>query len=132
VDSPLTSRATNLDFFLDGNPPGRFSYRFGASLLLTGGNSEFRQNSHSYEGSLTYRLARRQSVSFIANSGRIRGYYPQDSFNYGVTYQYQIWQSLALNLSYRVRDVNNLDPTLTSGAYRSGGFDLELAFNFGR
>lgn len=132
VDSPLTSRATNLDFFLDGNPPGRLSYRLGASLLLTGGNSEFRQNSHSYEASLSYRLARRQALAFAINSGRIRGYYPQDSTSFGLTYQYQIWQSLALNVSYRVRDVKNLDPALTSGAYRSGGFDLELAFNFGR
>lgn len=132
IDSPITSSATNWDLYLQGNPAGRWSYRLGASFLLNGGNSEFKQNSHAYEASLTYRFANRQALNFNVSSGRTRGYYPQDDFDYGITYQYQIWQNLALNLSYRVRDVRNLDPTLTSGAYRSGGFDLELSFNFGR
>lgn len=132
VDSPLTSSATNIDFFLQGNPNPRLSYRLGVGILATGGNSEFKQDSQSVEASVTYLLAPRHALNFSFDTGRLRGYYPQDSTSYSVTYQYRIWQSLSLNVSYRLRDIRNIDPTVTSGAYRANGFDVELSFNFGR
>jgi len=132
VDSPLTSSATNIDFFLQGNPNPRLSYRIGVGILATGGNSEFKQDSQAFEGSITYILAPRHALNFSFDSGRLRGYYPQDNLSYGLTYQYRIWQSMSLNVSYRIRDIRNIDPTVTSGAYRASGFDFELSFNFGR
>lgn len=132
VDSPLTSSATNIDLFFQGNPNPRLNYRLGIGILATGGNSEFKQDSQAFEASVTYLLAPRHALNFSIDSGRLRGYYPQDSLSYGLTYQYRIWQSLSLNVSYRVRDIRNIDPSVTSGAYRASGLDLELSFNFGR
>ncbi len=131
IDSPLSSSATTLDFFLNGAPPGHLSYRLGASLLLSGGNSQFKQDSASYEASLAYRLGKRHNLSMAFLSGRTNGYYPQNDFEASFTYQYQIYRNLAFNASYRLRKVLNLDPLLTTGAYRSSGFDFEFAFNFG-
>lgn len=131
VDSDLKSEATNLNLFLTGSPPGRLSYRLGLSLLLTGGTSEFQQDSKAYEASLLYRLANRQNLSFSISSGSISGYYPQDNFNISLIYQYQIWRNLALNVGYKIIDVKNRDPLVTTGAYRASGFDIELNFNFG-
>jgi len=101
-------------------------------MLLSGGSSTFKQDSHAYEASLSYRVARRQAITFGLSLGNTRGYYPQNDLSWSLVYQYQILENLALNAGYRLRDVSNRDPNLTSGAYRSAGFDLELAFNFGR
>ncbi|HRF60537.1 MAG TPA: hypothetical protein PLH94_11590 [Fimbriimonadaceae bacterium] len=132
VDSPVTSSATTFDLFMTGNLWRRWSYRAGASMLLSGGSSTFKQDSHAYEASLSYRVARRQAITFGLSLGNTRGYYPQNDLSWSLVYQYQILENLALNAGYRLRDVSNRDPNLTSGAYRSAGFDLELAFNFGR
>lgn len=131
VDSEASSRATNLNFALNGSPPGRLSYRVGLSLLLTGGQSDFKQNSTSYEAALVYTLAKRHNLTLNFFTGSTSGYYPQDNLNASLIYQYQIWQNLALNIGYKYADVHNRDPKLTSGAYRASGFDLELSFNFG-
>lgn len=131
VDSSLTSRATNLNAYWSATPPGRLSYRIGASLLLSGGNSTFKQDSANYEGSLTYRIGKRQNLNFNIFTGSTTGYYPQDTFNASLIYQYQIWHNLALNVGYKFNDIRNRDPKLTSGAYKAAGFDLELNFNFG-
>jgi len=132
IDSPFTSSATNVSLFFDGSPPGRFSYNVGLASLVSGGNSQFRQDAFNYEILLSYQLASRHSLNFLARNGRTTGYYPQDDEEWGLTYQYRIWKNLALNVSYRIRDVVNRDPSLSSGAYRSRGFDIELAFNFGQ
>ena len=131
IDSPFTSSATNMSLFFDGSPPGRFSYNIGLSSLVSGGNSQFRQDSFNYDVVLSYLLAERHSLSFLARNGRTTGYYPQDDKEMALTYQYKIWKNLALNVSYRIRDVINRDPILSTGAYQSRGFDFELAFNFG-
>lgn len=132
IDSPLSSTATTFDFQLAGSPPGRFSYSITATALLSGGSSEFQQDAFNYDLSLDYRLADRHQLGFNINTGTIRGYYPQDELDTSLTYRYQIWESLAFNASYRVRDVKNLDPLLSSGAYRATGLHFTLAFNFFR
>lgn len=123
--------STTLNFDLSGSPAGRFSYRLGASMLVTGGNSQFGQDSYYVDGSISYRLAPRQSLSLFGNTGRTSGYLPQDDDQFGIAYAYQIFKNIALVGSYRVRDVRNRSPFETSGAYRSRGFDIELTFNFG-
>lgn len=132
IDSALRSSATTLSFYANGTPKGRFSYRGGINLLLTSGNSAFNQDSFGYEASLSYRLAKRHNLMFTMDNGRLSGYLPQETRNMALTYQYQIWRNLALNVGYRMIDVVNRDPSLTSGAYTSRGFDIELEFNFGR
>ncbi len=130
IDSPSTSEATTLNLFWDGSPAGPWSYRLGTNWMLASGG-EFGQNSRGYEATLSYLLSQRHSLSLSYVSGGTRGYLPQDDSDVSLTYQYRIWRGLAFNLSYRVHDVANRDPSVTTGAYTSRGFDAELAFNFG-
>lgn len=132
IGSPLRSTATTLSLFGDTHPQGRFSARGGLNFLLTSGDSQFNQDSLGYQLELDYRLAKRHNLMFSMDNGSISGYQPQVSQNIGLTYQYQIWRSLALNIGYRIIDVTNRDSNITSGQYSSRGFDFELQFNFGR
>lgn len=132
VDSPLNSSATTYDFQLVGRPSSRFGFTTTLSGLLSGGTSTYQQNSSDFELTLNYLLAKRHSLALNYSSNSTSGYYPQGDKDTSLTYRYQIWESLAFNASYRFRDVVNLDPALTSGAYRSSGFDFSLAFNFFR
>lgn len=129
VGSPLTSDAVTFYGSLSG-APGRWGYRLGLSTLLTGGNSQFGQDSTTVDGSLTYRLDPRQRLTASYQSGRTQGYLPQSDAFFGISHHYQLFSTAELVTSYRWRNVSNLDPTITSGAYRSTGFDIELAFNF--
>lgn len=116
---------------IEGSPRGNFGYRTGLTALLTGGSGEFAQDSFAFDASLNYRLARRHNLNLGLDFGQIRGYLPQDHTSAALTYQYQIWKSLAFNVGYRWINVTNTTPGFTSGAYRSSGFDFELEFNFG-
>ncbi|MCC6404481.1 MAG: hypothetical protein IT207_10785 [Fimbriimonadaceae bacterium] len=116
---------------VEGSPPGRFTYRTGLTALLTGGSGEFAQDSLALDAALGYRLAPRHNLMLGLDFGQIRGYLPQNHSSASLTYQYQIWKSLAFNLGYRWIDVRNTTPGFDSGAYRSSGFDFELEFNFG-
>ena len=129
VGSDLSSDALTVYGALSGSP-GRWSYRVGASTLASGGNSQFRQDNAMFDGSLGYRLDPRQRLRASFQTGRSQGYLPQDDAFFGLSHDYQIYQNVALVTSYRWRKVRNLDPLVTSGAYRSSGFDIELAFNF--
>jgi hypothetical protein len=131
IDSAFKSNATSINVSLDGAPSRKFSYRAGASWLLTGGNSDFRQDSGAFDLQASYRLTDRHSLSALLMKGSINGYLPQDITEASLTYQYRIWRGLAVNLSYRHRDIISRDQTVSSGAFTSNGFDLELAFNFG-
>ncbi len=132
ITSPLTAGATNVNFFLDGSPKGRFSYTFGSSLFHASGNSSLGQDSNSLFGNVRYLLNDRHSMSLDYYGARSSGYLPQSSSDLGLTYSYRIWSTLALNAGYRWRRVQSRDPQVTSGAYRSNGFDLTLEFSFAR
>jgi hypothetical protein len=132
VDSPLRSDATTIGFFYSARPRGPWTYALGANMQLSGGTRQFAQDSFWLEGSITHRLGPRHALALTANGGSTRGYLPQDSFEAGLSYIYRIWEALTLNVSYRIRDVRNLDRTLTSGAYRSRGFDVQLNFMLDR
>jgi hypothetical protein len=118
--------------FATGGPWGRLSYKAGVTGLLTSGRSAINQDYLQYEAGLSYQLADRHSLTFGVDNGRGTGSGAQESFNLNLTYQYQIWQNLALNVGYRLIDVRSRDPQVVSGSYRSSGLDVELAFNFGR
>ncbi|MCW5937321.1 MAG: hypothetical protein KIT11_08450 [Fimbriimonadaceae bacterium] len=132
IESPLTASATTLTVYAGYTPYGRLSLRGGATALLTGGNSKFRQDSWSYDFDAVYRLAPRQNLVFNFRNGISTGFQSQQVFDANLVYQYQIWRSLALNVGFRYIDVKNRDPLVQSGAYSSRGLDLELSFNFGR
>jgi hypothetical protein len=128
TQTDIDSTTLNLDFA--GSPSGRFSYRLGASLFLTGGGSQFGQDSLYLDASLTYRLAPRQTLSLYGTSGYTSGYLPQAEDSVGISYAYQIFRNIALVGSYRIRDVRNRNTTNPLGAYKSRGFDIELTFQF--
>ncbi|MFN3963004.1 MAG: hypothetical protein ACK4NQ_08520, partial [Fimbriimonadaceae bacterium] len=79
----------------------------------------------------TYQLAPRQNLTFYGLLGNASGYLPQDTNDFSLTYQYQIWESLALNVRYRWQNIVSRDANVQSGAFKSRGFDIELGFNFG-
>ncbi len=131
LSSPSSASATTFDVSLAGSPKGRWSYRLGANALLTGGTSEFQQDGVTFDAFLGYRLSPKERLTLNFNTGRTTGYLGQENTNFGLSYQYQIYRNVALVGSYRIREVINLDPKATGGAYRSSGFDLELTFTFG-
>lgn len=130
-DSGAESSSFILSAFLDGAPPGPWSYRLGYSALLSSGTSQYGQDNDTLEGYLSYRLGARNSLNLSYLSSGTRGYLPQDESEWRLTYRHQIWAAMALNVAYALRDVRNLDPTVQSGAYRSSGFDVSLTFDFG-
>ncbi|HVL39802.1 MAG TPA: hypothetical protein VM328_10480, partial [Fimbriimonadaceae bacterium] len=114
---------------LEGSP-GLWSYRIGANALLNGGTSTFKQDATFLDAYVGYLLRPNQRISLSYQSGTTRGYLPQNDFQFTASYEYQLYQNVALVGSYKVRNVSNLDPLISSGAYRFRGFDLELSFNF--
>ncbi len=132
IESDAISRATTVQLGLDGRLSNRFSYQLRASTLLTGGTSPFQQNGLTFESALGYRLSSRQNLVFELINGSTTGYLPQGDLAAALIYQYQLLDSIALNAGYRYRNVRNRDASSTSGAYRSGSFDLELSFQFPR
>ena len=97
----------------------------------SGGSGVFGQDSTTIDTSIGFRLADRQSLSLLVYSSTSTGAIAQDDLDVSLNYRYQIWRSMALQLAYRARTVINRDPLLSSGAYTSRGFDIELVFNFG-
>lgn len=132
LSSPERSSATLLTASIDGRFTKRLSYAVRSSALLTGGTSAFQQNGLTFEGTASYRLGRRDNLFAELISGNTSGYLPQSDFSAGLTYQYQLIDALALNFGYRYRNVRNTGNSSTSGAYRSGSFDVELSFSFPR
>lgn len=131
IDSPITSDALSISADLSGRPGPRWSYSLGASYLVNGGASLFRQNNFAYGLDIRYALSSRQNLSFRYQQGTTRGYLPQADFMAGLFYEHQLYRNVSLISSYKIRRLSNLDPLNPGGAYRSQGFDLELSFNFG-
>lgn len=131
ISSNLSSVSTVFSTYIDGAPRGPWSYRLGYNALISGGGGLFNQNATNLDAALGYRLSERQTLSFVLYSNLSTGQFAQKDTDLSLNYRYQIWRNVALQASYRFRDVVNTDPLLTTGAYRSRGFDLELVFNFG-
>jgi hypothetical protein len=131
IGTPLTSANTVFSGYLDWGPPGPWSWHSGFTFFVSSGASGFDQTSSSLDAALGYRLSERQSLGLNLYQTSSTGQFAQDDFDLSVAYRYQLWRTVALQASYRFRDVVNKDPLATSGAYSSRGFDVELVFNFG-
>lgn len=130
LSSSAVSNATTIDWFLTGSPKGLWSYRLGTNYLVSGGDTQFGQNSFSYDASLQRKLGDKQRMGFGWHSGRTTGYLPQNENFFELYHEYQLYQNIALRTSYTWRKVLNSDPSLTAGAYRASGLDLNLTFDF--
>ena len=123
--------ATTLTGFFEGRPEGPWSYRVGySSLISEGGN--FAQDSLGIDFDIGYRLDSKQRLNLSRVSNEVRGYYPQNDSALSFGYSYTIYKNLALTGRYNIRDLRNLDPTQSAGAFRANTFDLELTFDFGK
>lgn len=131
LDFAGRSTGTYVDFSYRASPPGRLSYSLGVNAFRSDGG-QFAQNSTSWEAGATWRLAGRHSIGASLASTTTRGYLPQDDVSWVMFYRYKIWSNLDLVANYRYRNVRNLQPDVTSGAYRAQGLSVELAFHFGR
>lgn len=130
--SAVRSSATTLSLGLSGDFGPRWRYDIRANSLVSGGSSTFRQSGTTFEGNLSYVLGRRQTLSYDWALSDITGFRGQRDLGSSLTYSYQLWNSLALNASYRFRDVRNREEGISTGAYRFNGFDFVLSFDFGR
>jgi hypothetical protein len=126
------SQATTFSASVSASPPGRFSFNFGITGLISQSvsSSVYSQDSLSYDVSVGYRIANRQRLNFAFSRGSSTGYYGQDDSFTSLSYDYQLYRNIALRTGYTWRNVANLDPSVTSGSYRSNGIDVELIFDF--
>jgi len=131
LDLTARTESTAVELALMGNPKGPWSYRIGLNSLISGKTTDYAQDSFGIDGYLRHRLNARSNLSLQFTLGRTSGYLPQSEHFIGAFYEYQLYRNVALVGSYKIRHVLNNDPTITTGAYRSSGFDLELNFNFG-
>ena len=130
LSSAAVSNATTVDWFLNANPKGPWSYKLDTNYLLSGGDTQFGQNSFGLDLSATRKLTKNQHLGFSFHSGRTTGYLPQNEHFLQLFHEYQLYQNVALRTSYTWRKVLNSDPTLTAGAYQAHGLDIDLTFDF--
>jgi hypothetical protein len=107
----------------------QWAYNFGYNLFSSGGDN-FSQRSLTVNGDLSYRLNTRARLFTNLNGTQTRGFFPQDDVAMNMGYAYTIGAGLILQGRYSFRNLRNLDPTATGGAFRSNGFSLELTFDF--
>lgn len=130
LGSPQTSKTTSMAWNLDATPKGRLNYGLNGNIFLNSSSSSFSQNGHSYSFDAGYFLKDRQRLLLSLNSIKTSGSYAQDESFASLTYQYQIWQNVALRASFVHRLVN--PQGTTAGGYRANSLDIGLSFNFGR
>lgn len=128
LGSSERSRATTMTASYDGRLGPRWTFAARGSALLTGGTSQFQRNGFTWETTATYQIRRRESLYFEFIGGGTSGYLSQSDLSAALVYQYQLVDQIFLNVGYRFRDVRNRDGAM-SGAYRSGSFDIQLAYN---
>ena len=130
LSSTAVSNATTLDWFLAGTAVGPWSYRFDTNYLMSGGDTQFGQNSFSFDSTVQRKMSAKQRLGFSWHSGRTTGYLPQNDTAFELYHEYQLYQNIALRTSYTWHKVKNSDPTLTAGAYQANGLNLDLTFDF--
>jgi len=124
--------ATSATVVLSASPPGRLSYSLAGSTLVSGGTANTGQDSFLYDLVSSYRLSGRERLTAGISNSVTSGYYAQDSRYFSLGYEYRLWQNFGIRGIYRFRDVFSPDPSISSGNYRSSGFDIEFVFDFGR
>ena len=122
-----SSTSNSFSGFLVGSLGKKWSYSMGYSLLQTIG-SQADQTNLGLNADLSYRLAPRQRLFSSASLGRTRGSFPQDDRNLQAGYAYSLTSGIELAARYSFRDLVNLDPAATTGAFRANGFSIELKF----
>ena len=127
--STPTSNSSSIDLNYNTNPGKFWSFSLGYNFTDSSGGS-FAQSSLNGSFSAGYRINERQRLFLSAILSNTRGYYPQDDISLNAGYSYRLIPGIDLTGRYTFRDLVNLDPTLTAGAFRSNGLSLELTFDF--
>ncbi|MBL8049027.1 MAG: hypothetical protein JNJ45_10145 [Chthonomonas sp.] len=128
-----TSRSTSIAGYLTAAPPkSRLRWQLGFSSFLAGGATTFSQDGLAISGTAVYGLNPRQNLILDIRRSRTTGYLGQDEWSNALTYQYRIWQDLSFNATYTFRNTKNLDPGISTGAYRANSLDFEISYNFSR
>ncbi|MEI7576307.1 MAG: hypothetical protein WCK51_05390 [Armatimonadota bacterium] len=127
--STPTSSSSSIDFNYNTSPGRFWSFNLGYNLTDSSGGS-FAQSSLNGSFGAGYRINDRQRLFLNAILSNTRGFFPQDDISLNAGYSYQLISGIALTGRYTFRDLVNLDPNDTAGAFRSNGLSLELTFDF--
>jgi hypothetical protein len=127
--STPTSSASSIDLNYNTSPGRFWSFNVGYNFTDSSGGA-FAQSSLNGTFGAGYRINDRQRLFLNAILSNTRGFYPQDDTSINAGYSYQLIPGIALTGRYTFRDLVNLDPSLTAGAFRSNGLSLELTFDF--
>lgn len=127
--STPTSSSSSIDLNYNTSPGKFWSFNVGYNFTDSSGGA-FAQSSLNGTFGTGYRINDRQRLFLNAILSNTRGFYPQDDTSINAGYSYQLIPGIALTGRYTFRDLVNLDPSLTAGAFRSNGLSLELTFDF--
>jgi hypothetical protein len=128
--SGSSTRATADTIALNFNgSKNKWTYNLGYNLFNSGGDN-FTQRSLTVNGDLGYLLNSRARLFANLTGTQTRGFFPQDDVSLNGGYAYTVGAGLILQGRYSFRNLRNLDPTATGGAFRSNGLSLELTFDF--
>jgi hypothetical protein len=111
-----------------GNPGKFWNYTLGYNALKSTG-SQLGQDSLGLSVDVTYRVDPRQRLFMNASSNKTRGLYPQDDTTFQAGYAYNLVSGISLIGKYNFRNLKNLDPLATGGAFRAKGLSIELSFD---
>ena len=127
--STPTSSSSSIDLNYNTSPGKFWSFNLGYNFTDSSGGT-FAQSSLNSSFSAGYRINERQRLFLNGILSNTRGYFPQDDISLNAGYSYRLIPGIDLTGRYTFRDLVNLDPNNTSGAFRSNGLSLELTFDF--
>lgn len=127
--STPTSSSSSIDLNYNTSPGKFWSLNFGYNFTDSSGGN-FAQSSLNTTFGAGYRINDRQRLFLNGILSNTRGFFPQNDTSINAGYSYQLINGIALTGRYTFRDLVNLDPNDTAGAFRSNGLSLELTFDF--
>ena len=123
-----TSNSDIIQGFFTGTPGKFWSYNLSYNMLKSSG-SQLGQDSTGLSFDVNYRINPRHTLFANAGSAQTRGLFPQNDINFQAGYAYTLSPGIALATKYNFRNLRNLDPGATSGAFRAKGLSIELKFD---
>ncbi|MEI8282803.1 MAG: hypothetical protein WCG75_10395, partial [Armatimonadota bacterium] len=128
TNSGGTGNSDVISGHFQGEPGKLWQYSLGYNVLKSSG-AQLSQDNLGLSFSLNYLVAARQRLFFNAGTSKTRGLYPQNDKTIEAGYGYLLGAGIGLVGKYSYRNLENLDPGSSGGAFRAKGFSIELKFD---